>query len=279
MTATAHEVKQEVERRARSPWMQRLARAGLVAQGISFAIVAVIALNVALAGGKLEDRPGALQTLADERFGRFLLGALAVGLGGYALWRFAQALLGEKLETGEDVNVWKRIGYAARGVLYAWFSFICTSLVLNADEPAAGGAGQGEEDRATAWVLEQPLGRWAVAAVGFAIVGAGLFNFFRALTQKFRKDLKEAQMGRQERRWYTAIGVVGHLARGLVFALIGFFLVKAAYEYDPKEAIGLDGALRKVVEASYGPFLLTVVAAGLMAYALFCLVQARYREV
>jgi Domain of Unknown Function (DUF1206) len=278
VTVTAKGVKQEVERGARSPWVKGLARAGLVAQGISFGIVGVIALNVAFAGGSPEDRPGALQALADEPLGRFLLGALAVGLGGYALWRFAQAFLGEKLETGEDVNVWKRIGYAARGVLYAWFAFICTSLVLNADEPAAG-SGKGQEDRATAWVLEQPLGRWLVAAAGLGILGAGLFNLFRALTQRFRKDLKEEQMGHQERRWYTAIGVVGHLARALVFALIGFFLVKAAYEYEAREAIGLDGALRKVVDASYGPVLLSIVAAGLLAYAFFCLVQARYREV
>jgi hypothetical protein len=276
---TAQEVKREAGQRARSTSMQRVARAGLVAQGISFGIVAVIALRVAVNGdSELEDRPGALQALASEPVGRFLIGALAVGLAGYALWRFAQAALGEKLESGEDVNAFKRIGYAARGVLYGWLSFICTSLVVNVDEPAAGGE-KGQEDRATSWVLEQPLGRWLVAAVGLGFCGAGLFNLYRALSQKFRKDLKEQQMGRQERRWYTAIGVAGHLARALVFSLAGFFLVKAAYEYDPKEAIGLDGALRKVAEATYGPVLLSGVAAGLLAYGLFCLVQARYREV
>jgi hypothetical protein len=257
--------------------MQGLARAGLVAQGVTFGLVGVIALRVAFGdGGKVEDRPGALQALADEPLGRFLLGALAFGLGGYAVWRFTQAILGEKLETGEDVNPFKRIGYAARGLIYAWLCVVCTSLVVNADEPGSGG---GEEDRATAWLLEQPLGRWLVAAAGLGILGAGLFNLYRALTQKFRKDLKEQQMGRQERRWYTPLGVVGHLARAVVFALIGFFVVKAAYEYDADEAIALDGALRKLADASHGPVLLTCVAVGLLAYALFCFVQARYREV
>jgi hypothetical protein len=280
VTATGKELKREAEQKARGTGMQRFARAGLVAQGISFGIVAVLALRVALNGdGQLEDRPGALQRIASEPVGRFLLGALAVGLAGYALWRFAQAFLGEKLESGEDVNALKRVGYGARGVLYSWLAFISTSLVVNADEPAAGGGGKGQEDRATAWVLEQPLGRWMVAAVGLAICGAGVFNLYRALTQKFRKDLKEQQMGRQERRWYTALGVVGHLARAVVFSLAGFFLVKAAYEYDPKETIGLDGALRKVAQADYGPVLLSCVAAGLLAYGLFCVVQARYREV
>jgi hypothetical protein len=257
--------------------VQRLARAGLVAQGITFGLVAVIALKVAFGeGGNIEDRPGALQALAGESAGRFLLGALAFGLGGYAVWRFAQATLGEKLETGEDVNALKRIGYVGRGLIYAWLCVVCASLVVNADEP---GSGSGEEDRATAWLLEQPLGRWLVAAAGLGILGAGVFNLYRALTQKFRSDLKEQQMGRQERRWYTPVGVVGHLARAVVFALIGFFLVKAAYEYDAEEAIALDGALRKLADASYGPVILTSVAAGLLAYGLFCFVQARYREV
>jgi hypothetical protein len=274
---TTKDVKRKAEREARGPWMQRVARAGLVAQGITFGIVGFLALKVAFGGsGNVEDRPGALQALADEPLGRFLLGALAVGLGGYALWRFTQAVLGEKLETGEDVNVLKRIGYAARGVLYAWFSVISASLVFNADEP---GSGQGQEDRATAWLLEQPLGRWLVAAAGLGILGAGLFNLYRALSRSFRDELKEEQMGRQERHWYTPIGVVGHLARALVFLLIGIFVVKAAYEYDPQEAIALDGALRKLAEADYGPVLLSCVAAGLLAYGVFCLVQARYREV
>ena len=63
-------------------------------------------------------------------------------------------------------------------------------------------------------------------------------------------------MGGEERRWYTAVGVIGHAARGVIFLLAGFFVVRAAWEYDPKEAIGLDGALAKLAHAEYGPFLL-----------------------
>jgi uncharacterized protein DUF1206 len=271
------EVKHEVEEAAESQWAQRLARFGHLARGVTFCLVGVLALEVAFGlGGKITDRKGALQTLAGDPFGRALLGALAVGLGGYALWRFAQALLGEKLETGEDVSVWKRIGNVGKGLLYSGLCIICATLVFQADEP---GGGKKEEDRATAWILEQPAGRWLVAAIGIAIVGVGLFNFFRAVTGGFRKDLKEEQMGRDERRWYTAIGFVGHLARAVVFSLAGLFLLRAAYEYDPKEAIGLDGALAKVARAEYGTFLLVLVASGLFAYGLFSIVQARYREV
>jgi hypothetical protein len=272
----------QAERAARSDWTEGLARAGLVAKGITFAIVAALALQVAFdSGGKIEDRPGALQAVAQSTWGRVLLGALAVGLGGYALWRFAQAYLGEKLESGEDEGWLKRIGLVARGLVYTWLFVMCLSLVLNADEPVSGGGGSGgqEEDRATRIALEQPLGRWLVAAVGLGIIGAGLFNLYRGLSQRFRKDLKEGQMEREERRSYAVIGVLGHLARAVLFFLVGWFFVKAAWEYDSKEAIGLDGALRKVARAEYGDLLLGCVAAGLLAYALFCFVQARYRKV
>jgi len=270
------EVKDKAEGLAASAWTKRLGRAGLVAKGITFGIVAAIALKVAIAGGgKIEDRPGALHALADSLFGKILLAALAVGLAGYALWRFAQALLGRELETGEREGVLQRIGLVARGALYSWLAYLCAELVVNANASAGGGK---KEDDATARVLDLPLGQWLVAAAGLAVMGAGAFNVYRGLSGTFRKDLKEEQMGGEERRWYTVLGVIGHNARGVVFLLAGFFLVRAAWEYDPNEAIGLDGALAKLAHQSYGHVLLGLTAAGLFAYALFCLVQARYRE-
>jgi hypothetical protein len=276
VSATA-DVKHAADEAASSPWMEGLARAGLVAKGLTYCLVATLALNVAVRGrGQLEDRPGALHEVAQSSLGRVLLAALAFGLAGYAIWRFTLALLGRTLETGEREGVLKRIGTAARGVLYAWLAFVCAELVFDADEPA----GQGRDEKElTARVLDWPLGRWIVAAVGIAVLTAGAYNLYRALSGTFRKDLKERQMGGEERRWYTVIGVIGHTARGVVFVLAGFFIARAAWEYDPKEAIGVDGALAKLANAEYGPFLLGAVAAGLFAYGLFCLVQARYRRV
>jgi Domain of Unknown Function (DUF1206) len=276
------EVKREADRAARSTWARWLARLGLVAKGATFGLVGVLAIKVAIEGsGKVEDRPGALEQVAQTGYGRFLLAALAVGLGGYAIWRFIEAAVGRTLETGEEQGALKRVGLVARGLFYAWLSVMSAALVFSADEPVtgSGGGGSAKEDRATRIALEHTLGRYLVIAVGLAILGASLFNLVRALTGRFRKDLKEQQMGSQERKWYTALGVVGHLARAVIFALIGIFLIRAAWEYDPNEAIGFDGALSKLAHAQYGPVLLGAVAAGLIAYGLFCLVQARYREV
>ena len=278
------ETDEKVEEAAESPWTERLARLGLLAKGVSFGIVATLALLVVFRqrAGKLTDRQGALQTIAHEPYGKVLLVALAVGLGGYAIWRFFEAYLGRKLESTEEEGVAKRIGYLARGLMYAGLCVLCFLLVAGAGSSAGGGGGGGggkEEDKATAWILDLPLGTWIVGVIGLAIIGAGAFNGYRAVTAKFKEELKTEQMSRAEERWATRVGVVGHLARMVVFALIGIFLVRAAIQYDPKEAIGLDGALRKVAAADYGTYLLGVVALGLAAYGLFCVVQARYRKV
>ena len=141
--STAADVKDAANQAASSPWVEGLARAGLVAKGLTYCIVSALAINVAVSGrGELEDRPGALHDVAQSTWGRILLAGLAVGLAGYAIWRFAQALLGRTLETGEREGALKRIGSAARGVLYAWLAFLCAELVFDADD-----SGQGNDEK------------------------------------------------------------------------------------------------------------------------------------
>jgi hypothetical protein len=270
------EAKQRATKAARSPWGRGIARWGLVSKGGLYVLVGVIAVDVSVAGGeRVRDRGGALTALADTWLGKLLVGALAVGLLGYALWRFVEALLGRPFEGGEKESWWKRAGYVARGFWYLGLFGLAVSALVGADE--SGGARR--EDRFTARVLEWPAGRWIVAGVGIGILGAGAFNLWRGLGARFRKNLKLRKMTSTEDRVFTAVGVLGHLARGVVFGLIGFFLVRAAWQYDPKETVGLDGALAKVLEQDYGDTLLGIVASGLLAYGLYCFVEARYREV
>jgi len=277
--ATISEAGAKTEQAVRGTWGRRFARAGFVARGLIYCLIAALALEVAFGKrGSPEDQQGALQTVAQQPFGRFLLGALAVGLAAFAFWCFAQAVLGEKLETGEEVNVFLRIGFAALGLLYTGLCVLCSAIVVGANGAAKSGGGEGET-RATRIALEQPAGRYLVIAVGIGIVAGGLALIYFALSGKFRKELKKGQMGHTERRWYMPLGVVGYLARGVVFALAGFFVARAAWQYDPNEAVGLDGALSKLAQADYGPVLLALTAAGLLAYGLFCFVEARYREV
>ena len=263
-------------RAGQSPWVERLGRIGLVAKGVLYAVVALLAVKVAL-GGREEspDRHGALRTIAEQPFGKGLLILLAAGLAGYALWRLAQAILDRDNE-GEGLK-----GLAKRGASLAkagWYGTLCV-LTVSTLIGNGSGSGSGNEQKTTAGIFERPGGRYLVYAAGLAFLGAAAFNGWRAVTCKFNKKLKTAEMGDAEETAATGVGILGHLARMVVFGLVGVFLLRAAWDYNSKEARGLDGALLEVAQAPYGGLLLGAVAVGLFAYALYCFVQARYRRI
>jgi hypothetical protein len=111
------------------------------------------------------------------------------------------------------------------------------------------------------------------------MIAVALYQGYRGVTKKFLKDSKVEEMKPEVKKWITRVGTVGHLARMVVFGLVGIFLVKAAIDYNPRQAVGLDGALAKLTHYSYGPLLLGVVAAGLIAFAVYSLSDARYRRI
>ena len=273
--------KTKAKARSGSGWYAVLARVGLLAKGISYGLVGVLALAVAAGqGGKATSRTGAVATIADQSWGKFVLIMLALGFAAYAIWRFVQAVA-EREDPDDDeaeglVKKWgKRAGYVGRGLIYAGLTYTTLRLLTGA------GAQQSQNEKAretTAAVFDWPGGRWLVGAAGLAIIAAGLWNLYRGLSTKF-EDKWRGGMSRTERAWGRRAGVVGHLARGTVFGLIGIFVTKAATDYDAQDAIGFDGALRKLADAAYGPWLLGLTAAGLVAYGVFCLVDARYRDV
>jgi hypothetical protein len=254
-------------------WVRILARVGLVAKGISYALVGILAIKVAIgAGGETASRTGALETIADEPFGKALLIGLALGFAAYALWRLAQVFF----EADDDAKGWgKRVGYLARAAIYGGLTWTCLKLLAGAHEES-----QSEKaHKATAHALSWPAGRWIVAAAGVALIGAGLYNGYRGVTRKFCDKWNTGRMSELARKWGTRAGVLGLLARLVVFGLIGVFVIRAAIQYDPKEAVGLDGALAKLASHTYGTWLLGATAAGLLAYAVYCFVDARYRRV
>lgn len=255
-------------------WFAVLARAGLIAKGISYGLVGLLAFKLALGdGGGATSRQGALATLAREPFGEVALVLLAFGFSGYAIWRLVEGILGTDDDALTDWG--KRAGYIGRAFIYAGLTWATVRLLL-------GTRGESETEEARDWtgmVLAWPAGKWIVAAAGAAIIGAGVWNGYRGVTRKFEEDWRNGLMSDVARFGGGSVAMMGHLARAVVFSLIGTFLVKAALEYEPKAAIGLDGALRKVVHAGYGPYLLGLVATGLVCYGLYCLVDARYRDV
>lgn len=259
---------------AHSRGFEWLARSGFVARGLIYAIIGVLAIKLAVgAGGTTADQQGALKAIAHQPFGKVLLILVAIGLAGYALWRFVRALLGHGPE-GSDSG-FDRIAAAASGVVYAGLCVIAVEILLG----SGAGGGSNNPHKTTAGVFGWPAGTWLVGIAGAVLIGVGLYQGYRGLSRDFLEDSKTEQMTARVRSWIKWIGTFGHLARMVVFGLVGVFLIKAAIDYNPDKAVGLDGALAKIAHASYGPFLLGIVAAGLIAFGVYSLSDARYRRI
>jgi hypothetical protein len=251
-----------------------LARAGLLARGVVYGIVGILALKLAIgSGGKATTQRGALMTLAHEPFGQALLIATAVGLAGYALWRLVRAGIGHGTEQND--SGFKRVAGVASGLAYAALCVTAVKILTG----ASSSGGSNSPKKTTAGVLSWTGGTVIVGGVGAILIGVALFQGYKGVSKKFLDDSKTREMSSSVKRGFTAIGVFGHLARMVVFGLIGYGLLKAAVDYDPRTAIGLDGALNKLSHNSYGPFLLGAVAAGLVGFAVYSIADARYTKI
>lgn len=255
--------------------VEGIGRTGLAAQGVLYGVIAILAAKVATgAREQSADRSGAIDAIAAQPFGKVLLAAFALGLAGYALWRLSQAVLDREDEGEGAAALAKRAGYLGRGL---WYGGLC-ALTVEELLGARNGGGSSEKQK-TAGVLDWPLGREIVYAAGLTLVGAGVWNLYRGIACRFESKLKSGEMSDVMEMAVRVVGIVGHVARAIVFALVGLFLLRAAWQFDPREAVGLDGALLKLAQAPYGEPLLGAVAAGIGAFALQCFAQARYRDV
>ena len=260
------------ERFVQTPLFEWLSRAGFVARALVYGIIGILALKLAIGqGGKLTNQQGALHTVVKQPFGKVLLVLVAIGLGGYSLWRLVRAAIGHGPE-GADSG-FERVSAAASGVAYGLICAVAVGILLGS------GGGSSSPKKSTAGVLGWPGGTWIVGIAGAVFVGVALYQAYRGISQKFLDDSKTEEMSPAVKRWIGRLGTFGHLARAVVFGLVGIFLIKAAIDYNPNKAVGIDGALAKLANHSYGPFLLGVVAAGLIAFGLYSLSDARYRKI
>jgi hypothetical protein len=267
-------------RAARGSVTEGAARAGLTARGVIYLLVGALALQIAFGeGGQQADRQGALEEIAEKPLGSVLLWALGIGVVGMALWRLSEAVFGA---AGPDGRKWtKRLASAARFVFYTFVAYSVLTFAAGSGGGSGGGGGSSDEQSkdVTARALELPAGQWLVGAAGVGVIVAGVWIAVRALMRSYHKHLRLGEMSRRARRGVDVTGVGGGLARGLVFAAAGVFAVRAAIDYEPDKAKGLDDTLRSFADTPAGPVLLACVAAGLVLFGLFSFAMARWRRV
>jgi hypothetical protein len=209
---------------------------------------------------------GALKEVASTSWGPALLWALAVGLFLYAAWRVVSAFLPGR---GGAESWARRIGYLCSAVLYGFLGV--TAVALARSEQTATDGNEKVRDAAQRF-MENSAGRWLVGIVGVIVVGVGLYRIKKAMTQDVEDELDLGGVPAAQQRWIRRLAVVGEIGRGVALGLVGFFLARAAIDFDPSEATGLDGALRRVVDEGWGQAVVAVVGLGFIAYGIFCAV-------
>lgn len=246
-----------------SPVVTALARVGFVVVGLLHALIAGIALQVAWgsSGDEQADQSGALAAIAGQPFGKALLWVVVVGSAMLTIW-----YLTELVAPRQEIT--DRVKAVAKAGIYA-------AIAWSAARFATGGASRGSSEEQTQdftqRLMSVPAGQWLVIAIGLVVVGVGILYARKGITTGFREDLEEDPG--EAACW---VGRVGYVAKGVALALVGVFFLVAAWRQEAEEAQGLDGALKSLKGQPYGPYLLTLVALGLVAFALYCLIRARH---
>lgn len=257
-----------------APWVTRAARLGYAARGVVFVTLALIALQASLGRGRAEDQSGALREIATQPAGQFLLALIALGLFGYAAWRLIEAARGAEGEGHDAKGIATRAAHALSGLIYGSLGVQAVGLLRGA---ADAGGGTATQDW-TARLMSLPAGRVLVALVGVGVLAYAARELRRAWRGDVTEHLDLHALSPQARENVVRLGRAGVGARGVVFVVTGAFLVLAARRADPGQATGLSGALEALHAAPWGPWLMGAVALGLLAFGLFQIVQARYRQ-
>jgi uncharacterized membrane protein YidH (DUF202 family) len=258
------------------PWVRRLARVGLAARGLVYLVVGTLAAQRAFgSGGETTDTRGAMHHIGRGAFGDVLLALAAAGLLGYAVWRFLQAIHDTEGKGNEPKGLAVRAVYVGKGLVHAALAVTPIRMLTQGHDNGSDGQMQSW----TARLMAEDWGVWLVGALGAAIVGAGIYQVFKGIKRKFRKNLDGKVMSPTVRTWAERAGTFGYVARGVVFGIVGWFFIQAARNADPGQAQGLEQALDTLLQQSHGPLMLGVVALGLVAYGLYSFVEARYRAI
>ncbi|MBB5889185.1 DUF1206 domain-containing protein [Kutzneria kofuensis] len=265
---------QEARQAETSRPVQIIGRLGMSGYGVVHLVVAWLAAQVAFGGGGEADQKGAVSAIAAQPFGEVLLWILAVALLGFGLWQLLAAAAGYQWMQDEKKRLRRRLGVAGRGVVVLGLAAYAIKLTVS----GGGSSGnQGEQD-ATATLLGLPAGQALVVAVAVVILIAAGVIAYRGASRKFLEDLELTKLPPKTGHIVELLGIVGYIAKGVAYGVIGVLTAIAAITADPSQTGGLDKALHTLAGQPFGVVLLVAVALGFAAFGVYCFGDARCRR-
>jgi fumarate reductase subunit D len=261
-----------VKRAAANPILELLERLGYVVRGALYAVMGLLALGIALGvGGQTTDLSGSLVFLIRNPLGKLVLVVVAVGLGAYSLWGFIRAIY-DPLHRGRDAGGYAaRLGFVSSAISYAAIVFFALQILVG-----SGGGASDSTQKSIAAILTHPGGGPLTIVIGLVAILIGLGQFLEAYRATFKEDLKGAEMSSSERDIAIKLGRFGMFARGVIFLIIGWFLVQAGLHHDAGQVQGFGGAFLFLLGQPFGRVVLGIVALGFVALGLHSFACARW---
>jgi len=268
-------VKRAGRKAEKSPPLRFLARTGFFARGLMYIVIGWIAAEIAFGKTSQQaDRSGALHALGRTPAGEIALWVLVVGFFGMALWWLSQALF-DPPAADRRKAIWSRLVKLGKAAIYVVLGYGVADYAIGAGSPPSSDT---QSVDLTATLMRHPGGRALIVVIGLVLIGVGLYLGYQAWRERFRDVLQLQELPPAGRRVVEWLGRVGGIARGLVFLIAGIFLIVAAAEANPGQAKGIDSALRALAAAPFGPWLLVLVAIGLIMFGLFSCCESRWRR-
>jgi hypothetical protein len=252
-----------------SEWMDRAVKVGMVTYGVVHLTIAWLGIQLAFGdhSGSASQK-GAMNQLAQQPFGKFVVWVVAIGMFLLVLWKLLEAFVDYSQEDGAK-KVLKPIANIFKAVIYGVLAFTAVRV-------ATGSKSKSSTADWTSKLMEQPFGRWLVGLVGLAIIGYGVYLCYRGWSEKFLEHLDAEGRSGDTGKAYTLFGKVGYIAKGIAIGVVGGLFVWAAIDHNAQKSGGLDAALRTVLQQPFGPVMLVAISLGIGCYGVFCFARARH---
>jgi Domain of Unknown Function (DUF1206) len=269
-------------RGASGVWLRAVSRLGLACRGTVYLLVGYLAFRLALAargrGGAPASSAGAVQAAVSPAWGRVPLVLLVAGLGAYALTQLLEAIFRPAHATS-TLGRWRQRAVSSWGfLLYLAFCLSTARLLAGTAPEQTAQSEQRQDTDMTADLLRTGWGRMLLVLAGVLAVAAGVEASRRSVRLDFRERFTAEHMSRALAMLTRALGAFGCVARSVVFVLVGVFILKAAVLSSATQIKGLDAVFRSVDSSAGGAWVLALLASGLVCYGLYCLLEARYRD-
>ena len=271
--ATFQANRHSVKRAAANPGLELLERLGYIVRGALYFVMGLLALRIALSQpeGHALDLTGSVIFLIGNPLGKLVLLVIIVGLAAYSVWGLIRAVF-DPLHRGSDPSGYlERLGFISSALSYALIVAFGLKILAG-----AGGASTDATQKTISSILEHPEGGRLTVLIGLVAIGIGVGQFVEAYRAVFKRDLKGAEMSDATRSIVIALGRFGMFARGVIFLVVGWFIVQAGLHHDPGQVQGFGEAFLFLLAKPFGHLVLGIVALGFIALGVHSAACARW---